>query len=685
MATELEQILDHIEEGNNFLLSGGAGSGKTYSLIEVIKSIYEKEPIAKIACITYTNIAVVEIKERAPYENLRVSTIHDFLWDIIKIYQENLKKCLVELIEKEQEEEKTGIRYSGSLKLNSDYFAKIDRIQYREIKKLEKGVISHDEVIIIAEYMFSKYSLLQDILKDKYEYLLIDEYQDTNKSVIKILLEYLPNSKKKNILGFFGDKIQSIYESLGAVGDIDDYVGDDKAVKEVEKTANRRNPQLVIDLANEIRNDGLIQIPADKEEKPPNRNANGDVIEGNIKFLYSLKDELDFDKIMALKYFNEFDFNEPKENKELYLTNPLIAPKAGFPELMNIYNSDKIFSGDVFKRRIVNYIKDNKITTDFIDSSFEEVINTLVNTITEAKLTFTSILEKLESDVDISDPNKTYTKVLNLIVKPYGNVLKKLIPTEGQFNFILENPDLFKEALNYPYEQVRKIYLDKEQLISSKKINSEDAKKKGYKIDPLISHLMKIQECIKLYQTKEFNTFIKKTDYRITKASHKKILKEAIENLNSMNNSSIEDVIKFSNDNKINKSNDDDFIDFITNKAYVYNRVKKLKYQEIINLFEYVEGYTLFSTQHNIKGAEFDNVFLVLDNGNWSQYNFEYLFENRTDKESVLERTRKIFYVCCTRAKKNLIVLFHKPSDISIEYAKKLFGSSNVIDLDKIL
>ena len=90
----------------------------------------------------------------------------------------------------------------------------------------------------------------------------------------------------------------------------------------------------------------------------------------------------------------------------------------------------------------------------------------------------------------------------------------------------------------------------------------------------------------------------------------------------------------------------------------------------------------MFSTQHNIKGAEFDNVLLVLDNGNWSQYIFEYLFENRTDKESVLERTRKIFYVCCTRAKKNLIVLYHKPSDTSIEFAKTLFGAKNVIDIN---
>ena len=72
----------------------------------------------------------------------------------------------------------------------------------------------------------------------------------------------------------------------------------------------------------------------------------------------------------------------------------------------------------------------------------------------------------------------------------------------------------------------------------------------------------------------------------------------------------------------------------------------------------------MFSTQHNIKGAEFDNVFLVLDNGNWSQYNFEYLFDNRTDKESVLERTRKIFYVCCTRAKKNLRLKLQMKMDL---------------------
>jgi hypothetical protein len=56
-------------------------------------------------------------------------------------------------------------------------------------------------------------------------------------------------------------------------------------------------------------------------------------------------------------------------------------------------------------------------------------------------------------------------------------------------------------------------------------------------------------------------------------------------------------------------------------------------------------NYTLFtpySTQHGIKGAEFDNVFVILDNGRWNQYNFQYLFEETTGKESVIERTQKI-------------------------------------------
>lgn len=81
MAEEVEQIMRHIHEGHNFLLSGGAGSGKTYTLVQVIKNIIAEYPSQMIACITYTNAGVREIERRVDHKNLRVSTIHDFLWD----------------------------------------------------------------------------------------------------------------------------------------------------------------------------------------------------------------------------------------------------------------------------------------------------------------------------------------------------------------------------------------------------------------------------------------------------------------------------------------------------------------------------------------------------------------------------------------------------------------------------
>ncbi len=103
LTRETELVMTAISQGKDFLLSGGAGSGKTYSLVEVIKTILQSETNSKIACITYTNAAAREINARINDGRLVVSTIHDFLWDNIKIYQYNLKKVLCSLIQSEEE------------------------------------------------------------------------------------------------------------------------------------------------------------------------------------------------------------------------------------------------------------------------------------------------------------------------------------------------------------------------------------------------------------------------------------------------------------------------------------------------------------------------------------------------------------------------------------------------------
>jgi DNA helicase-2/ATP-dependent DNA helicase PcrA len=81
---------------------------------------------------------------------------------------------------------------------------------------------------------------------------------------------------------------------------------------------------------------------------------------------------------------------------------------------------------------------------------------------------------------------------------------------------------------------------------------------------------------------------------------------------------------------------------------------------------------------------------VVLDNGKWRNYNFEYLLnpknleefndeKKKASYQKILSRTQKIFYVCCTRAKENLVVFYNKPTNEIIEQAKEWFGKDNVI------
>lgn len=163
--------------------------------------------------------------------------------------------------------------------------------------------------------------------------------------------------------------------------------------------------------------------------------------------------------------------------------------------------------------------------------------------------------------------------------------------------------------------------------------------------------------------------------------SDKKDLKDAIDSLNNVEGKSILDVIELANDKNICII-DDKLRAYKVRFPYIYDRVMEVPYNEFVKLFDYVEGYTPFSTQHKTKGAEFNNVLVILDNGNWNQYNFEALFtENSNVKESVLNRTRKIFYVCCTRTKENLAVFYHNPSEAVLNRAKEWFGEDNVIEI----
>lgn len=490
---EVEDIFKHIKDKKNFLLSGGAGSGKTYSLVSVINEIFSRNSKSKIACITYTNAAVHEIENRVTNKNIKISTIHDFLWENISCFQKELKTILLDSINNPE------VKYKN-INVEIPYYNIFNKgIKYTEHLSIANGEISHDEVIVLSNQMFKNYSKLCDILNDKYDYILVDEYQDTSPEVIEILLEFLSKSKRNSIIGFFGDSMQSIYDD--GVGDLNKYIKNG-CVLEVQKKQNRRNPKLVIDLINKLRTDGLVQEPS-LDKNAPNM-ENGKVKMGSIKFLYGK--ELSFDELEKQIYFSGWDFNNSKETKELRLTHNLIADKVGFPNLMKIYDKDPIMK---LKSDFINFIKKQKLNID-------------------ENQTFDTVLKSVDWRVS----NRS-------IIKENQGKKQLDVFLDNKINSLLY--DIIKDK---PYSTVKKMYFDKDNLISDKKEIDEE-KSTQSKRDKLIRHLFKIHEMVRLYENKEYNQFIRKTSFSIKSIYDKQIIKEKFDKLIEMQKQTIHDVIEF--------------------------------------------------------------------------------------------------------------------------------------------
>ena len=94
-----------------FFVFAGAGSGKTKSLIDAL-SFLDKEygndlllNGKQITVITYTNAACDEISRRLQYKPIfSISTIHSFLWELVKNYQKDIREWITQSVKKDIEE-----------------------------------------------------------------------------------------------------------------------------------------------------------------------------------------------------------------------------------------------------------------------------------------------------------------------------------------------------------------------------------------------------------------------------------------------------------------------------------------------------------------------------------------------------------------------------------------------------
>ena len=627
---EVEKVFEVIKQGQNFILEGGAGSGKTYSLISIIEKISKEEPKKSIVCITYTNNAVAEIRSRIINDNLRVSTIHDFIWHVIENFQKEIKECLVELInDNEQILFVAPKEVLGEELISLDYFDGV-RVEYTEwysmsITEQNKVQISHDHVLIVAEKMFSKYKKLSDILKDTANYIFVDEYQDTSSLVVKILLEHLRKSTRDNIVGFFGDSMQAIYDS--GVGNIDSY-----GLEKIQKNQNRRNPRKVINLANKFRSDGLVQIPS-SDVAAPNMN-NGNVIEGTVKFIYG-DGITHLEDLRNSELFKELEFDIPQKTKELRLTHKLNAEMAGFSKLFELYNSDLLV-------KLITDMKKKFNASELVDKgkSFEELVE-------EAQI----------------------------VVRKGGPLIIDIVKS------IPELLAIYEEIKTFLFEEViSKSKVNKDSLLAYKFNGLSSRYEAGTDRDRILKRLDLIFELIELYKIGKHNDFLRITCFKITSSADKinlsKIMKEI-----SDSDITIGKVIKLAERTGL-ISKDDLFTNFIENKGYyLWLRLEKLPFQEYVNSIAYLREYVSVITQHKVKGSEYENVLVLLDNGRWNQYNFNSIFGKGSSNEKVQNRTKKLFYVTITRAIKNLIVYMPCNDQQILEKAKDYFEQSDIVNV----
>ena len=120
--------------------------------------------------------------------------------------------------------------------------------------------------------------------------------------------------------------------------------------------------------------------------------------------------------------------------------------------------------------------------------------------------------------------------------------------------------------------------------------------------------------------------------------------------------------------------------------------VLDLNYSQFKAAIEFLYPESEFSTEHGVKGEEYDNVVFVISKG-WNQYQFETYAPMITGKVSIpvgkeasYERNRNLFYVCCSRPKKRLFLFVSIPLNSTFRnFLIDIVGLENIYTFNEYL
>ena len=415
----IEKLFKYSDTFDSTVFNSGAGSGKTYALIECLKYIISchredlKSHNQKIACITYTNVAADHIKQQLGVSDVvEISTIHERIWSIIcnqksavlslhieklnneielinnqlsskpdyekyrelnsslqthflQLMYENKKKYNMAYnlnaagfkaaMPKEVHQQYTELisnvsKFKGlvdKLFKRKRYIECLQKIEngekdYKEVyydamynrDRLDKMRISHDTLLEYGYKLIEKYPRMRQLVIDHYPYILIDEYQDTADIVVKIMNIVDQHAKKIKhdiFIAYFGDSVQNIYDT--GVGTKLNQLH--PTLSNVFKMYNRRSYSEIIDVANSVRNDEIVQKSIYSDSG------------GGVKFYYGKSEEVsEFIGMCAKKW------NAQNENTLhcMFATNQLVAEYSGFSKVYEVFKRAEVYQGIGYKQ-----------------------------------------------------------------------------------------------------------------------------------------------------------------------------------------------------------------------------------------------------------------------------------------------------------------------------------------------
>ncbi|MBV7671537.1 UvrD-helicase domain-containing protein [Streptomyces halstedii] len=190
--------------------------------------------------------------------------------------------------------------------------------------------------------------------------------------------------------------------------------------------------------------------------------------------------------------------------------------------------------------------------------------------------------------------------------------------------------------------------------------------------EPYIQYLTQVEALSTAHHARDFvelNSLLAQGKRHITEHADKRTINEAIRELNAVRTTgTIGDVLDLLADSRVmavpgqvrereRRRTASGLDERHQRQADFAHGLRDVPYREVTAVTQFIDALTPFSTQHGVKGDEFENVIVVIDDSAWTMYNIGKMLAG-IDKPERTQRSRNLFYVCCSRAQRGLAVVF---------------------------